>query len=59
MFLYLSSAKKAEAILSAYKGKILMLGIGYTIDRRGCEGNQVAGRDQKLSTHKKLLSHIN
>lgn len=42
MFLCLSSAKKTEATLSAYKGKTLMQGIGYAIDRRDCEGNQVA-----------------
>lgn len=32
MFLCLSSAKKTEATLSAYKGKTLMQGIGYAIE---------------------------
>lgn len=58
MFSYLSSAKKTEATLRVYKGKNLMQGIGYTGDRRGCEGNQGTTRDWKLSSHKERLSHI-
>lgn len=39
MVLDLSATKEAEATLDVQEGKDLIQGVGYTVDKRGCEGN--------------------